>query len=103
VARVDAGTLNVQAGRDLNAQAVAIAATSDASIRAGNDINLAAVGTSYGESFNFGKKNRSEMRTTEDVGIRIAAAGNLTLMAAQDINAIAAQVSSDHEFRHIKR
>ncbi|WP_241075338.1 hemagglutinin repeat-containing protein, partial [Achromobacter insuavis] len=97
VARVDAGTLNVQAGRDVNAQAAAIAATGDASIRAGNDINLTAVGTSYGESFNFGKKNRSEMRTTEDVGTRIAAAGNLTLMAAQDINAIAAQVSSDKQ------
>ncbi len=97
MARVDACTLNVQAGRDLNAQAVAIAATGDASIRAGNDINLTAAGTSYGESFNFGKKNRSEMRTTEDVGTRIAAAGNLTLMATQDINAIAAQVSSDKQ------
>ena len=97
VARIDAGTLNVQAGRDFNAQAAAIAASGDASIRAGNGINLTAAGTSYGESFNFGKKNRSEMRTTEDVGTRIAAAGNLTLMAAQDTNAIAAQVSSDKQ------
>ncbi len=97
VARIDAGTLNAQAGRDVNAQAAAIVASGDASIRAGNDINLIAAGTSYGESFNFGKKNRSEMRTTEDVGTRIAAAGNLTLMAAQDINAIAAQVSSDKQ------
>lgn len=97
VARIDAGTLNAQAGRDVNAQAAAIVASGDASIRAGNDINLTAAGTSYGESSNFGKKNRSEMRTTEDVGTRIAAAGNLTLMAAQDINAIAAQVSSDKQ------
>ncbi|CAB3648220.1 hemagglutinin repeat-containing protein [Achromobacter dolens] len=97
VARVDAGTLNVQAGRDVNAQAAAIAATGDASIRAGNDINLTAAGTSYGESFNFGKKNRSEMRTTEDIGTQIAAGGNLTLMAVQDINAIAAQVSSEKQ------
>ncbi|WP_346729250.1 hemagglutinin repeat-containing protein [Achromobacter ruhlandii] len=97
VARIDAGTLNAQAGRDGNAQAAAIVTSGDASIRAGNDINLTAAGTSYGESFNFGKKNRSEMRTTEDVGTRIAAAGNLTLMAAQDINAIAAQVSSDKQ------
>ncbi|MFY2609815.1 hemagglutinin repeat-containing protein [Achromobacter ruhlandii] len=97
VARIDAGTLNAQAGRDVNAQAAAIVTSGDASIRAGNDINLTAAGTSYGESFNFGKKNRSEMRTTEDVGTRIAAAGNLTLMAAQDINAIAAQVSSDKQ------
>ena len=97
VARVDAGSLNVQAGRDVNARAAAIAATGDASIRAGNDINLTAVGTSYGESFNFGKKNRSEMRTTEDVGTRIAAAGNLTLMAAQDINCLL--YTSRHKIR----
>ncbi|WP_238927389.1 hemagglutinin repeat-containing protein [Achromobacter xylosoxidans] len=97
VARIDAGTLNAQAGRDINAQAAAIVTSGDASIRAGNDINLTVAGTSYGESFNFGKKNRSEMRTTEDVGTRISAAGNLTLMAAQDINAIAAQVSSDKQ------
>lgn len=94
VARIDAGTLNAQAGRDVNAQAAAIVTTGDASIRAGNDINLTTAGTSYGESFNFGKKNRSEMRTTEDIGTQIAAGGNLTLMAVQDVNAIAAQVSS---------
>ncbi|WP_241052890.1 hemagglutinin repeat-containing protein [Achromobacter xylosoxidans] len=97
VARVDAGTLNVQAGRDINAQAAAIAAAGDASIRAGNDINLTAAGTSYGESFSFGKKNRSEMRTTEDIGTQIAAGGNLTLMAVRDVNAIAAQVASDKQ------
>ena len=97
VARIDAGTLNAQAGRDVNAQAAAIVTSGDASIRAGNDINLTAAGTSYGESFNFGKKNRSEMRTTEDIGTQIAAGGNLTLMAVRDVNAIAAQVASDKQ------
>ncbi|CUI31413.1 two-partner secretion domain-containing protein [Achromobacter dolens] len=97
VARIDAGTLNAQAGRDFNAQAAAIVTSGDASIRAGNDINLTAAGTSYGESFNFGKKNRSEMRTTEDIGTQIAAGGNLTLMAVRDVNAIAAQVASDKQ------
>ncbi|MGW8308381.1 MAG: hemagglutinin repeat-containing protein [Achromobacter pulmonis] len=97
VARIDAGTLNAQAGRDVNALAAAIVTSGDASIRAGNDINLTAAGTSYGESFNFGKKNRSEMRTTEDIGTQIAAGGNLTLMAVRDVNAIAAQVASDKQ------
>ncbi|RBL86188.1 hypothetical protein DDE05_12050, partial [Streptomyces cavourensis] len=97
VARVDAGTLSAQAGRDFNAQAAAIAAKEDATIRAGNDINLTAAGTRYGESHDFGKKNRAEMRTTEDVGTQIAAGGNLTLMAVRDVNAIAAQVASDKQ------
>ncbi|MBB1627415.1 filamentous hemagglutinin [Achromobacter sp. UMC71] len=97
VARVDAGTLNAQAGRDFNAQAAAIAAKDDATIRAGNDINLTAAGTRYGESHDFGKKNRAEMRTTTDIGTQIAAGGNLTLIATQDVNAIAAQVASDKQ------
>nr|WP_301337023.1 hemagglutinin repeat-containing protein [Achromobacter ruhlandii] len=58
---------------------------------------MTAAGTSYGESFNFGKKNRSEMRTTEDIGTQIAAGGNLTLVAVRDVNAIAAQVASDKQ------
>ncbi len=97
VARVDAGTLSAQAGRDFNAQAAAIAAKDDATIRAGNDINLTAAGTRYGESHDFGKKNRAEMRTTTDIGTQIAAGGNLTLIATQDVNAIAAQVASDKQ------
>ena len=97
MARVDAGTLSAQAGRDFNAQAAAIAAKEDATIRAGNDINLTAAGTRYGESHDFGKKNRAEMRTTTDIGTQIAAGGNLTLIATQDVNAIAAQVASDKQ------
>jgi len=97
VARIDAGTLNAQAGRDFNAQAAAIVASGNAGIRAGNDINLTAADTSYGESFRFGKKNRSEMRTTADVGTQIAVGGSLTLVATRDVNAIAAQVASDKQ------
>ena len=37
------------------------------------------------------------MRTTQDIGTQIAAGGNLTLMAVQDVNAIAAQVASDKQ------
>ncbi|MNX32943.1 Adenosine monophosphate-protein transferase and cysteine protease IbpA precursor [compost metagenome] len=97
VARIDAGTLSAQAGRDFNAQAAAIATTDDARIQAGNNINLTTADTRYGESFSFGKKNRSEMRTTEELGTQIAAGGNLTLIAGQDVNARAAQVSSDQQ------
>lgn len=97
VARIDAGTLNAQAGRDFTAQAAAIATKEDASIQAGNDINLTTADTRYGESFSFGKKNSSEMRTTEEIGTQIAAGGNLTLIAGQDVNARAAQVTSDQQ------
>ena len=97
VARIDAGDLNVQAGRDVNAQAAGISATGDARIQAGNDINLATEQERYAESYDYGKKNRSEMRSATEVGSRIVAGGNLTLIAGQDVNARAAEVTSDKQ------
>ena len=97
VARIDAGDLNAQAGRDVNAQAAGISATSDARIQAGNDINLTTGQERYAESYNYGKKNRSEMRSATEVGSRIVAGGNLTLTAGQDVNARAAEVTSDKQ------
>ncbi|MFY3137464.1 hemagglutinin repeat-containing protein [Achromobacter xylosoxidans] len=97
VARIDAGDLNVQAGRDVNAQAAGISATGDARIQAGNDINLTTEQERYAESYDYGKKNRSEMRSATEVGSRILAGGNLTLIAGQDVNARAAEVTSDKQ------
>lgn len=97
MARIDAGDLNVQAGRDVNAQAAGIAATGDARIQAGNDINLTTEQERYAESYDYGKKNRSEMRSATEVGSRIVAGGNLTLIAGQDVNARAAEVTSDKQ------
>ena len=97
VARIDAGDLNVQAGRDVNAQAGGISATGDARIQAGNDINLTTEQERYAESYDYGKKNRSEMRSATEVGSRIVAGGNLTLIAGQDVNARAAEVTSDKQ------
>jgi filamentous hemagglutinin len=97
VARIDAGTLNAQAGRDFNAQAAAIVASGDARIQAGNNINLTTAEERYAESYNYGKKNRAEMHSSTEVGSRIAAGGNLTLVAGQDVNARAAEVTSDKQ------
>ncbi|CUI76875.1 Filamentous hemagglutinin [Achromobacter xylosoxidans] len=97
VARIDAGDLNVQAGRDVNAQAAGISATGDARVQAGNDINLTTEQERYAESYDYGKKNRSEMRSATEVGSRIVAGGNLTLIAGQDVNARAAEVTSDKQ------
>ncbi|WP_338880431.1 hemagglutinin repeat-containing protein [Achromobacter veterisilvae] len=97
VARIDAGTLNAQAGRDFNAQAAAIAASGDARIQAGNNINLTTAEERYAESYNYGKKNRAEMHSSTEVGSSIAAGGNLTLVAGRDVNARAAEVTSDKQ------
>nr|WP_313658504.1 hemagglutinin repeat-containing protein [Achromobacter ruhlandii] len=94
VSRIDAGTLDIQAGRDLSAQAAAIDATGDARIQAGNDINLTSAETRYAESFRYDSRNRAELRAATDVGTRIAAGGDVTLLAGNDVNARAADVSA---------
>ncbi|RBL87446.1 hypothetical protein DDE05_03535, partial [Streptomyces cavourensis] len=97
VARIEAGTLNAQAGQDFNAQAAAISATGDAEIQARRDINLTTSEERYAESYQYGKKNRADMRSATEVGTQIAVGGNLTMLAGQDVNARAAQVSSTQQ------
>ncbi|MDH1179669.1 hemagglutinin repeat-containing protein [Achromobacter mucicolens] len=97
VSRVDAGNLSMQAGRDINLTASQVTATEDARLQAGRDINLATLQESHGESLVRNKKNRHELSTSSEVGSSIAADGNLTLIAGQDVNARAADVTAGEQ------
>lgn len=97
VSRVDAGDLSLQAGRDINLTAAQVTATEDARLQAGRDINLAALQESHGESLVRNKKNRHDLSTSSEVGSSIAADGNLTLIAGQDVNARAADVTAGEQ------
>ncbi|WP_226846267.1 hemagglutinin repeat-containing protein [Achromobacter sp. 77] len=97
VSRVDAGNLSMQAGRDINLTASQVTATEDARLQAGRDINLATLQESHGESLVRNKKNRHDLSTSSEVGSSIAADGNLTLIAGQDVNARAADVTAGEQ------
>ncbi|MFJ3464517.1 hemagglutinin repeat-containing protein [Achromobacter spanius] len=97
VSRVDAGNLSLQAGRDINLTAAQVTATEDARLQAGRDINLATLQESHGESLVRNKKNRHDLSTSSEVGSSIAADGNLTLIAGQDVNARAADVAAGEQ------
>lgn len=97
VSRVDAGNLSMQAGRDINLTAAQVTATEDARLQAGRDINLATLQESHGESLVRNKKNRHDLSTGSEVGSSIAADGNLTLIAGQDVNARAADVTAGEQ------
>ncbi|WP_291382614.1 MULTISPECIES: hemagglutinin repeat-containing protein [Achromobacter] len=97
VSRVDAGNLSLQAGRDINLTAAQVTATEDARLQAGRDINLATLQESHGESLVRNKKNRHDLSTSSEVGSSIAADGNLTLIAGQDVNARAADVTAGEQ------
>ncbi|WP_312428748.1 hemagglutinin repeat-containing protein [Achromobacter sp.] len=97
VSRVDAGNLSLQAGRDINLTAAQVTATEDARLQAGRDINLATLQESHGESLVRNKKNRHDLSTSSEVGSSIAADGNLALIAGQDVNARAADVTAGEQ------
>jgi filamentous hemagglutinin len=94
VSRVDAGNLSMQAGRDLTLTAAQVTAKDDVRLQAGRDITLGTLEESHGESLVRNKKNRHDLSTSTEVGSTIAADGNVTLIAGQDVNARAADVSA---------
>ncbi|WP_165359304.1 hemagglutinin repeat-containing protein [Achromobacter agilis] len=94
VSRVDAGSLSMQAGRDLTLTAAQVTVKDDARLRAGRDITLATLTESHGESIVRNKNNRHDLSTGTEIGSQIAAGGNLTLIAGQDVNARAADVTA---------
>ncbi|WZB60491.1 hemagglutinin repeat-containing protein [Achromobacter xylosoxidans] len=97
VARVDAGSLSMQAGRDLTLTAAQVAVKDDARLQAGRDIVLDTLTESHGDRIARGSRNRHETRSSREIGADIALGGNLTLVAGQDINARAANVTADQQ------
>lgn len=95
LARVDAGDLNMRAGRDINLTAAQVNAERNAGLQAGRDINLETLTERHGESIVINKKNRHDLSTSKEIGSSIAAGANLTLIAGQDVNARAADVTAD--------
>ncbi len=94
VSRVDAGNLNMQAGRDLTLTAAQVTVKDNARLQAGRDLTLATLEESHGESIVRNKNNRHDLSTSTEIGSSIAADGHLTLIAGQDVNARAADVTA---------
>ncbi|WP_157929797.1 hemagglutinin repeat-containing protein [Orrella dioscoreae] len=97
VSRVDAGSLDIRAGQDVNLTAAAVSATDDARLQAGRDINLGTVQTSHQEAVRWNSRNSAEVSRASDIGSVLAAGGDLTLIAGQDVNARAAHVTADQQ------
>jgi filamentous hemagglutinin len=84
----------MQAGRDITLTAAQVSVKDDARLQAGRDIALETLTESHGESLVLKKNNRHDLSTSSEVGATIAAGGNLTLVAGQDVNARAAEVTA---------
>src|SRR5690606_37377460 len=92
------GTLAVAAGRDVTltgAEVTNAGAGGQTLISAGRDLTLATVQTSEQENIVADANNYLRMGETREVGTRVQTTGDLILTAGNDLNARAAQISSE--------
>lgn len=94
VSTINAGTLHAAAGRDLNANAAVIATTGDAALTANNDVNLNAIRQSSRDAVKWDARNHAEHSASSDTGTQIAAGGNLSIVAGNDVNATTAYANA---------
>lgn len=94
VAAIHAGTLAVQAGRDLNADAARIDASGNAWLSAARDVNLNAIRQSREDQVQWDEKNRTARSASIDTGTALTSGGRIGIVAGRDLNATAASVSA---------
>lgn len=97
VSHVVAGSLHMQAGRDIALTAAQVSAEGNAHLQAGRDIKLGSVTQSHQEAYNYRERNTSAVSSYSEMGSSIAASGNLTLVAGQDVKARAANVTAGQQ------
>ena len=93
----DGGLLTMKAGNDINltaAQVINNGQDGQTVISAGHDLNLNTVNVSDSRSARFDSDNHYTLTHTQDVGTQISAAGNVTLLADNDVVAKAANVEA---------
>ena len=92
LARINAGTLRVDAGRDFEADAAQIASTGDAFLSARRDANLNAIRQSSDDRVQWDQRKRASHSTSIDTGTAMTAGGEVAIVAGRDLNATAASV-----------
>ncbi|QQB36310.1 hemagglutinin repeat-containing protein [Achromobacter deleyi] len=94
VSSVDAGRLNLQAGRDITLTAAQVSASEDAYLQAGRDVRLETVAQNHGERIVADARNRHELTASREIGATLTAGGDMTWIAGQDVNARAADATA---------
>ncbi|KAF3999094.1 hemagglutinin repeat-containing protein [Glaciimonas immobilis] len=95
VATIRADQLSMQAGHDINLQGAYIAATGDAALVAGNNLNIGTVTTSDSARVDVGSNGHNNTQQSTSVGSTLTIGGNLTMAADRDITATAATIHAD--------
>ncbi|WP_455853283.1 hemagglutinin repeat-containing protein [Pantoea endophytica] len=90
------GNLSLVAGQDITSQAAALAAEGDVGLQAGRDINLNAVESRSGDSER-GSKKTVINEAVRQQGTEIVSGGSTTMLAGNDITTQAASITANKD------
>ena len=89
------GTLTIEAGRDITAEAAEISSAGDIAMKAGRDITMETAAVKKDTAVTWDGNNYRHDSAARDIGSSVTAKGSLTMQSERDISVKAADIRSE--------
>ena len=89
------GTLTIEAGRDITAEAAEISSAGDIAMKAGRDITMETAAVKKDTAVTWDGNNYRHDSAARDIGSSVTAKGSLTMQSERDISIKAADIRSE--------
>ena len=89
------GTLSMEAGRDITAEAAEISSAGDIAMKAGRDITMETAAVKKDTAVTWDGNNYRHDSAARDIGASVTAKGSLTMQSERDISIKAADIRSE--------
>ena len=89
------GTLSIEAGRDITAEAAEISSAGDIAMKAGRDITMDTAAVKKDTAVTWDGNNYRHDSAARDIGSSVTAKGSLTMQSERDISIKAADIRSE--------
>ena len=90
------GTLSIEAGRDITAEAAEISSAGDIAMKAGRDITMETAAVKKDTAVTWDGNNYRHDSAARDIGSSVTAKGSLTMQSERDISIKAADIRSEN-------
>ena len=90
------GTLSIEAGRDITAEAAEISSAGDIAMKAGRDITMETAAVKKDTAVTWDGNNYRHDSAARDIGASVTAKGSLTMQSERDISIKAADIRSEN-------
>ena len=89
------GTLSIEAGRDITAEAAEISSAGNIAMKAGRDITMGTAAVKKDTTTTWDRNNYRHDSAARDIGASVTAKGSLTMQSERDISIKAADIRSE--------